>query len=71
MKGLPFEPEGGKFVYASAEITAESARRDRLADSLLAEKAAFNLAQYTAFTPCPVPPVIFTPCEDAWPALSQ
>jgi hypothetical protein len=37
----------GKFVNASVEITAESARRDRLADSLLAEKAAFNLAEYT------------------------
>jgi hypothetical protein len=47
----------GEFVYASAEITAESARRDRLEDSLLAEKAAFNLAQYTAFTRSPVPPV--------------
>jgi hypothetical protein len=53
MKGLPSEPEpavnGNKFVYASAEIIAESARRDRLADSLLAEKAAFNLAQYTQY----------------------
>jgi hypothetical protein len=52
MKGLPSEPEaatnGNKFVYASAEITAESARRDRLDDSLLAEKAGFNLARYTA-----------------------
>jgi hypothetical protein len=44
----------GEFVYASAEITAESARRDRLEDSLLAEKAAFNLAQYSAFTRRPV-----------------
>ena len=52
MKGLPFEPEaapnGNKFVYASAEIAFESARRDRLEDSLLAEKAAFNLTRYTA-----------------------
>jgi hypothetical protein len=58
MKGLPREPEPAtkerKFVYASAEIAAESARRDRLADSLLAEKANFNLAQY-------VPPVILSP----------
>jgi hypothetical protein len=50
MKGLPFEPEPGKFVYASAEISAESARRDRLDDSLLAEKAGFVLARYTAWT---------------------
>jgi hypothetical protein len=47
MKGLPFDPAANGFVYASAEITLESARRDRLADSLLAEKAAFNLARYT------------------------
>jgi hypothetical protein len=50
MKCLPHEPEvaapGTKFVFASAEIAAESARRDRLADSLLAEKAAFNLTRY-------------------------
>src|ERR1039458_2853611 len=42
MKGLPFEPEpatnGNKFVYASAEIEREERRRDRLDDSLLAEK---------------------------------
>ena len=53
MKGLPYEPEsaanGNKFVYASAEIAFESARRDRLEDSLLAEKAGFNLTRYTAF----------------------
>jgi hypothetical protein len=51
MKGLPLEPEPApnesKFVYASAEIALESARRDRLEDSLLAEKAAFNLDAYT------------------------
>ncbi len=65
MKGLPIEPQaladGHKFVYASAEIAFESARRDRLADSLLAEKAGFNLEKYTAFTRSPVPPVIFSP----------
>jgi hypothetical protein len=53
MKGLPHEPEASEnkigVLYASAEITAESARRDRLQDSLLAEKAGFHLAQYTAF----------------------
>ncbi len=38
----------GEFVYASREITAESDRRDRLADSLLAEKAAFHPTRYTA-----------------------
>ncbi len=35
----------GEFVYASAEIEREVRRRDRLADSLLAEKAAFNLVE--------------------------
>ena len=52
MKGLPHEPAppapGKKFVYASAEIARESARRDRLQDSILAEKAGFNLAKYAA-----------------------
>jgi hypothetical protein len=57
MKGLPYEPDPGKFVYASAEIAAESARRDRLQDSLRAEKAGFNLTRYTAL----VPPVILSP----------
>jgi hypothetical protein len=50
MKGLPHEPEvaapGTKFVYASAEIAAEAGRRARLEDSLLAEKAGFNLDAY-------------------------
>ena len=41
----------GEFVYASAEISAESARRDRLENSLLAEKAGFNLEKYTALVP--------------------
>jgi hypothetical protein len=53
MEGLHHEPEASEnkigVLYASAEITAESARRDRLQDSLLAEKAGFHLAQYTAF----------------------
>jgi hypothetical protein len=56
MKGLPHEPEtaavGTGVVLASAEITLESARRDRLADSLIAEKANFNLAQYLHMHPC-------------------
>src|SRR6202167_638767 len=43
MKDLPFDPAANGFVYASAEIARESARRDRLQDSLLAEKASFNL----------------------------
>jgi hypothetical protein len=51
MKGLPHEPEapvkGIGFVLTSAQIALESARRDRLADSFLAEKAAFNFAEYT------------------------
>jgi hypothetical protein len=46
MKGLRVEPAELGVLYASAEITAESARRDRMDDSLLAEKAGFNLAAY-------------------------
>jgi hypothetical protein len=55
MKGLPHEPEpaanGNKFVYASAEIVLEAARRTRLEDSFLAEKAGFNLAGYKRSIP--------------------
>jgi len=50
MKGLPYVPNETAFVYASAEIALESDRRDRLEDSKLAEKAAFNLAQYVLQT---------------------
>jgi hypothetical protein len=54
MKGLPSAPEtaekGIGVLYASAQITAGSARRDRLQDAFLAEEAGFNLAQYTAWT---------------------
>jgi hypothetical protein len=54
MKGLPTEPEsvekGIGVLYSSAEISAESARRDRLHDAFLAEEAGFNLAHYTAWT---------------------
>jgi hypothetical protein len=50
----------GEFVYASAEITAEAARRARLEDALLAEKAGFNLTRYTALT-SQVAPAILSP----------
>jgi hypothetical protein len=70
MKGLPSEleasPSGIGVVYASAEITAESARRDRLSDSLLAEEAGFNLAQYTAWAAADP-----AAREAAWPTLSR
>jgi hypothetical protein len=62
MKGLPFEPDPEKFVYASAEL----ARRARHEDALLAEKAAFNLARYTAL----VPPVILSPVPLPNPAAA-
>jgi hypothetical protein len=52
MKGLPFDPTENGFVYATAEITRESARRDRLQDSLLAENAGFSLAAYHQLTSC-------------------
>jgi hypothetical protein len=45
-KGLPFDPAEIGFVFASAEVTLEAARRDRLADSKRAEKAGFNLTEY-------------------------
>jgi hypothetical protein len=47
----------GEFVYASAEITAESDRRDRLEDSLLAEKAVFKLDAYLSGAPAILSPV--------------
>jgi hypothetical protein len=57
MKGLPIEPSaavnGTGVVYASA-------RRDRLADSLLAEEANFNLAHYTALTSTEGAPAILS-----------
>jgi hypothetical protein len=53
----------GEFVYASPEITAESARRASHEDALIAEKAAFNLAAYTLL----VPPVILSPVS--FPAI--
>jgi hypothetical protein len=59
----------GEFVYASAEITAEAARRARLQDSLIAEKACFNLTRYTAFTSNPVAPAILSPV--GLPAFSE
>jgi len=58
MKGLPFDPMGNGFVYASAEIAAEIVRRDRLKDSRLAEEAGFNLTRYTAWH---VPPYVSEP----------
>jgi hypothetical protein len=61
MKGLPFDATEFGFVYASAEIAVESARRDRLEDSKLAEKAAFNLTRYTASKSSLVAPAISSP----------
>jgi hypothetical protein len=61
MKGLPFDPTEFGFVHSSAEIVLESARGDRLRDSLLAEKAAFNLTRYTATKSSPVAPAISLP----------
>jgi len=63
MKGLPFDPEDFGFVYASAEIEVEQRRRERLRDSLLAEKAAFNLTKYATSTGSPVAPAISSPAD--------
>jgi hypothetical protein len=46
MKGLPYDPKPDGFVYASAEIDHESARRTRFEDARQAEKMGFNLAEY-------------------------
>ena len=54
MKGLPFDPNENGFVYASAEIALESARRDRFDDARNAENAGFNLAQYRQTWSCTV-----------------
>ncbi len=40
-KGLPYEPAADNFVYASAEIALESARRDRFEAARQAEKLGF------------------------------
>jgi hypothetical protein len=61
MKGLLVEPAENGFVHSSAEIVWESARRDRLQDSKLAEKAAFNLTRYAATKSSPVAPAISSP----------
>jgi len=42
MKGLPFDPKELGFVYASAEIALESARRDRLEAAKQAEKTRYE-----------------------------
>jgi hypothetical protein len=41
MKGLPYDPARDNFVYASAEIALESARRDRFEAARQAEKLGF------------------------------
>jgi hypothetical protein len=46
MKGLPFDPTEFGFVYASAEIAIESARRERLHLAKIAEQSNFDLAAY-------------------------
>jgi hypothetical protein len=71
MKGLPFDPGEFDFVYASAEIARESARRDCLHDSKLAEKAAFSLTRYTASTRSTVVPAISSPVVFPTPEYLQ
>jgi len=46
MKGLPFDPTEFGFVYASAEIARESARRERLEAAKQAETVGFDLGRY-------------------------
>jgi hypothetical protein len=47
MKGLPYDPDA---AVNGIGVLYASARRDLLHDSLAAEEAGFNLAQYTART---------------------
>jgi proteasome lid subunit RPN8/RPN11 len=49
MKGLPIESDAVGAVHASPESSPNPPAADRLADSLLAEKAGFHLAEYTAY----------------------
>jgi hypothetical protein len=68
MKGLPYEPE----KIGAVHVSAESARRDRLQDSLLAEKANFNLAQYTDLcTPGDLVTGAFAPAHKPTPPHTQ
>ena len=53
MKGLPIDT-------AAIGVVHESERRDCIDDSLIAEEAGFNLAQYTALTSMPVAPTILS-----------
>jgi hypothetical protein len=72
MKGLPYDPEA---IVNGIGVVHASARRDLLQDSLLAEIAGFNLAQYTAWSTCtagdPGGADDLTACEDAGPTLSR
>jgi hypothetical protein len=58
MKGLPYDPAPDNFVYASAEIALESARRDRFEAARQAEKLGFKQSD--------VPLVVLPPafCDD-------
>jgi hypothetical protein len=49
MKGLPYDPDA---TVNGIGVLYASARRDLLEDSLLAERAHFNLAQYTVWSAC-------------------
>ena len=49
MKGLPYDPGADGFVYASAEIVRESARRDRFEAAKQAEKNGFKQTPAAAF----------------------
>jgi hypothetical protein len=63
MKGLPIDTVPDGVVY-------ESARRDLLEDSLLAEAAGFNLAQYTVLAGCTAGDLVtgaFTPSLEPQP----
>ena len=46
-KGFEYDPAWDGFVFANAEIASESRRRDRLRDAERAEKADFDIDNYT------------------------
>jgi len=59
MKGLPYNPARDSFVYASAEISLESDRRDRLEAARQAEKNGFKPAHVPLVVPLAALPPAF------------
>jgi hypothetical protein len=50
MQGQPYDPQADGFVYASAQIERECARRDRREAAEMARQTGYNLAAFRART---------------------